>query len=189
MGESVWFEQVDSALMKLLSNTIRIDGKPVKVIIRKPDEDFNEEDYPLVSIYNLYDKFSKLRYSPEPVVTHRLPESHTLILEDSALPYDLYYQIDFWATLQTDMNQMTKYWKAFTKSWFNLDVLDESGNKRSSLVLPRNDFKKQDFLKNGKRLFHSFGTYKIQVELDERGQTTSSMLANSVNSIVNGSEA
>ena len=177
MSESVWFEQVDSALMKLLSSVIQIDGKPVKVVIRKPDEDFNEEDYPLISLYNLYDRFSKERYSPEPVVVHRDYDSNYAVVEESALPYDLYYQIDFWASLQSDMNSMTRQWKAFAPFWFNLDVLDESGNPRSCFVLSRNDFKKSDLMREGKRLFHSFGTYKVQVELDSNVSSTTPMVS------------
>ena len=166
MSESVWFEQVDSALMELLRTVIQIDGKPVKVVIRKPDEDFNAEEYPVVSLYNLYDRFSRERYSPEPVMVSRNFDSNFAVLEESALPYDLSYQIDFWASLQSDMNSMLKQWKSFAPFWFNLDVLDESGNLRSCFVISRNDFRKADLLKEGKRLFHSFGTYKVQVELD-----------------------
>lgn len=171
MSESVWFEQVDSALMKLLRTVIQIDGKPVKVVIRKPDEDFSEEDYPIVSIYNLNDRFSKERYSPEPVVVYRDVNSNQLVIEESALPYDLFYQIDFWANLQSDMNSMTKQWKSYSKRWFNLDVVDESGKPRSCFVLSQNDFNKSDLLSGGKRLFHSFGTYKVQVEIDDNIQT------------------
>ena len=170
MSESVWFEQVDIAFKRLLQRVIQIDGKPVKVVIRKPDEDFNTEDYPLVSVYNLYDRFSKIRYSSEPIVVSKNEEANSLILEDSALPFDLFYQIDFWATLQTDMNSMTRQWKSFSKSWFNLDVSDMSGISRSCFVLSRNDFNKSDLMQNGKRFFHSFGTYKVQVELDEKVQ-------------------
>ena len=88
MSESVWFEQVDIAFKKLLQRVIQIDGKPVKVVIRKPDEDFNTEDYPLVSIYNLYDRFSKIRYSSEPIVVSKNEEANSIVLEDSALPFD-----------------------------------------------------------------------------------------------------
>lgn len=176
MSQSVWIEQVDIALVELLGNIIQIDGKPVKVVVRKPDEDLDEEDYPLVSIYNLYDRFSTDRYSPEPLVAFRSKDSNALVVEESALPYDLYYQIDFWSTLQSDMNSMTKQWKAFAKKWFNLDVIDESETLRSCFVLCRNDFNKADLMKNGKRLFHSFGTCKIQVEIDEVVQTVEPMV-------------
>ena len=182
MSKSVWYEQVDIALVELLRNTIRLDGKPVKVVVRKPDEDFNSEEYPVVSIYSLYDRFAKLRYSSEQVVLSRDPEGNTLVLEESALPYDLFYQIDFWSTLQSDMNEMTKQWKVFSRSWFNLSVLDESGTQRSCFVLSRNDFNKADLLKEGKRLYHSFGTYKIQVELDESVPQTHPMVTESTQS-------
>ena len=185
MDSSVWYEQVDSALMKLIRTSIQIDGKPVKVVVRKPDEDFNEEDYPLVSIYNLYDRFSKSRYSPERVVVSRNYDSKFMVLEDPALPYDLYYQIDFWANLQSDMNSMLKQWKVIASTWFNLDVIDELENYWSCFVMSRNDFQKSDLLKEGKRLFHSFGTYKVQVELDTNNQHIVPMVVSNIDTRVN----
>ena len=186
MSESVWFEQVDTALINFIQKNIIIDGKPVKAKVRKPDEDFDIEDYPLVSVYNLYDRFSTYRYNPEGSVTQRDVENNALVFEDPALPYDLYYQIDFWSILQSDMNEMTKQWKAKTKFWFNLDVQDESGNPRSCFVLMRNDVAKSDLLQKGRRVFHSFGTYKIQVEIDEKTQSTQPMVTKTVEVHVNG---
>lgn len=176
MSESIWYEEVDTALVDLLQETIHIDGKPVKVLVLKPDDDFDDEDYPLITIYNLFDRFSVERYNPEPVVVSQSVSKRTAILEDSALPYDLFYQIDFWATLQSDMNEMTKQWKAYASRWFNLSVIDKLGTSRSCFVLSRNDFGKSDLVKKGKRLFHCFGTYKIQVELDENVQTVAPMV-------------
>lgn len=175
-SESVWFEQVDTALKAKIQSVVHIGDNPVKVIIRKPDDDFNDEEYPVVSIYNLYDRFSRIRYDPEPRIVYCETEDNTLIMEKSALPYDLFYQIDFWATLQSDMNSMTKQWKAFADFWFNLSVQDESGNPRSCFVLSRNDFNKSDLMQNGRRLFHSFGTYRVSVELDEKVQYTVPMV-------------
>lgn len=170
-SESVWFEQVDEALIRFIKSHINIDGRAVKAVVRKPDEDFKEEDYPLVSIYNLSDTFARDRYSPEQVVVSTDIERRVAVVEDSALPYDLSYQIDFWASKQSDMNSMTKQWKLATGLWFNLDVFDESYNKRSCFVKSLKDFRKSDLMSSGKRLFHSFGTYKIWVELDERKST------------------
>lgn len=176
MSESVWYEEVDTSLIKLLQSVIQIDGKPIKVVVKKPDDDFSEEEYPLVTIYSLFDRFSVDRYDPEPVVVSRDFDKKISVLEDSAQPYDLFYQIDFWSTLQSDMNSMTEQWKAFSKRWFNLSVLDKSGTERSCFVLSRNDFNKSDLMKNGMRLFHSFGTYKVQVELDNNSQEIVSMV-------------
>lgn len=187
-SESVWFEQVDTALKAKIQSVIHIGDNPVKVIIRKPDDDFNDEEYPVVSIYNLYDRFSRTRYDPEPRIVYREIEDNTLITEKSALPYDLFYQIDFWATLQSDMNSMTKQWKAFADFWFNLSVQDESGNPRSCFVLSRNDFNKSDLMQNGRRLFHSFGTYRVSVELDEKVQDTVPMVTHTPIINVHGSD-
>lgn len=180
MNTSVWFEQVDTALIELFRKVIHVDGKPVKVIVRKPDEDFKEEDYPLISIYNLYDRFSRIRYSPEPVVVNRNFDSKCAVMESSALPYDLSYQIDFWATLQSDMNKMIEQWREYAPFWFNLNVLDESGNDRSCFVISNNDFNKSDLMSGGKRLFHSFGTYRVQVELDHNIPTEAPMVTETI---------
>lgn len=175
-SETVWFEQIDSALLAFIKSHVFIDNASVKAVVRKPDDDFNEEEYPVITVYNLYDRFSRERYSPEPLEISRDPDHNRIVMEKSALPYDLYYQIDFWATSQVDMNEMTRQWRNATGLYFNLDVVDMSGISRSCFVLSRNDFNKSDLMQNGKRLFHSFGTYRIYTEIDEREQTLEPMV-------------
>ena len=170
MSESVWNEQIDKALMGFIQSKISVNGKPLKVKVRRPDEDFYNEDYPLATIQNLFSKFSKERYFPEPINLYRKDNEGTVVQEASALPYDMYYQIDFWATLQTDMNSIIKQWFNAVGRCFNLSVQDESGNSRSSFVLPRNDFQKSDLVAEGKRLFHNSSTYRIYTEIDENIQ-------------------
>jgi hypothetical protein len=184
-SETVWFEQIDSALLAFIKSHVFIDNASVKAVVRKPDDDFNEEEYPVVTVYNLYDRFSRERYSPEPLEISRDPDHNRIVMEKSALPYDLYYQIDFWATRQVDMNEMTRQWRNATGLYFNLDVVDMSGISRSCFVLSRNDFNKSDLMQNGKRLFHSFGTYRIYTEIDEREQTLEPMVTETL--IVNTS--
>ncbi len=167
MSESVWFEQVDAALIKFLRENIFIENKNIKVVVRKPDDDFSLEEYPVISIYNLQDRFSVERYNDIPVVISKDTETGKAIVEEPALPYDLSYQIDFWSNLQEDMNSMTLQWKSLTKRYFNLPVVDMSGVERNCFVLPINDFSKADLFSQNKRLFHSFGTYRISVEIDE----------------------
>ena len=176
MSESVWYEQVDTAFKQFLQEHILIENEPVKVVIRKPDDDFSKEEYPLISVYCLFDRFSQERYSPDLLIISRDEDTKKTVVEDSAVPYDLYYQLDFWSSLQSDMNDMTLQWKSLVKKWFNLPLLDMSGNQRSSFVLSMNDFKKADLLNKGKRLFHSFGTYRVYVELDEKVQTEMPMV-------------
>lgn len=173
-SESVWFEQVDEALIAYIQNIVKLKNdkgvlSPVPVKIRKPDEDFKIETYPSITLYNLYSVRDEVRYNPEPVVIGRDEANATLIEEQSAIPYSLYYQIDFWSRLQSHMNDMTRLWLGHNPDrCFNLPVKDLSGNDRSSFVLLTDDLKKSDLLNGTDRTFHSMLTYRVWVELDEK---------------------
>ena len=90
-------------------------------------------------------------------------------MEQAALPYNLFYQIDFWSLQQSQMNSMLMQWVSLTQGGkdFNLPVIDTGGNSRSCYCLCKDDFKKSDLVDGNKRIFHSFITYRIYVEIDE----------------------
>ena len=176
-SESVWFEQVDTALIEHIKGIVKLpssDGTlvPVPVKVRKPDEDFKIEEYPCITLYNLYSVRDEVRYFPDTVVVERDTVNNKLIEEKSAIPYSLFYQIDFWSRKQSQMNDMTRMWLGHhpDKS-FNLPVKDLSGNDRDSFVLMTDDLKKSDNLSGTNRTFHSMLTYKVWVEIDERIRT------------------
>lgn len=59
MSSSIWFEEIDTALVKFIKAVIQISDRQgslvsIPVEVRKPDMDFKIETYPSVSIYNLY---------------------------------------------------------------------------------------------------------------------------------------
>lgn len=182
-SESVWFEQVDTALIKYIQESVRLLNAskvltPVPVKVRKPDEDFKIEEYPCITIYNLYSMRDEVRYCPDDVVVSRDTTKNTLIKEKPAIPYSLYYQIDFWARKQSQMNDMTRLWLGqHPDRCFNLPVKDISGNDRSCFVLMTDDLKKSDFLSGIQRTFHSMLTYRVWVEIDERIQSESHMVS------------
>ena len=176
-SESVWFEQVDTALINYIKGIVKLPDNngvltSVPVKVRKPDEDFKIEEYPCITIYNLYSVRDDVRYFPDTVVVERDPVTHRVVEEKSAIPYSLFYQIDFWSRLQSQMNDMTRLWLGHhpDKS-FNLSVKDLSGNDRDCLVLSTDNLKKSDFLTDTKRTFHSVLTYKVWVEIDEKIRT------------------
>lgn len=181
VDKSVWFEQVDRALITLLGSTLSVtneDGEvvPVRAIVRKPDEDFREEDFPLASIYGLYQTFSKDRFSNDRVVLSKNEQEHSITLENSAVPYDLTYQIDLWASSQVDMNDMTREWLTSVPVFSNLSVTDLSGASRTCFMQMVGNAHRQDELKGGSRVFHTVMTYKIGVELDSGATTTMPMV-------------
>ena len=174
MSANVWFEQVDIGLLNEIKNTVRVkNSKGVLVpledkalIVRKPEEDFKFEVFPCVSIYNTNSKFDAVRYSPDPIVVERNLTESTATMEDTAVPYELFYQIDFWAQYQEDMNQMTMSWLAKHFRQFNLTVTDDGGTVRSCNCLISGQPTKSDLVLNKERLFHSIISYRIWVELD-----------------------
>ena len=174
ISESVWFEQVDTAFKELIQSKVFIKNsegviQPVPVFIRKPDEDFKREQYPCITLYNLSAKRDNIRYFPDKLVISRNYEEGTLVEEDCAIPFKLKYQMDFWSTLQFQMNDMTRQWLgSLPNRDFNLSVIDMSGNSRDCFVLLSGDLQKSDLLDGDKRLYHSILTYDIQVEIDER---------------------
>lgn len=175
MLANVWFDEVDSGLLKEIKNTVKVmnhDGSLISleddaIIVRKPEEDFKLEIFPCVSIYNLSYKFDHRRYNPEPVKIGEYPEDSVAIYEDHAVPFNLTYQIDFWAKYQEDMNFMTKTWLMKHFRQFNLDVLDESGVSRSCNCSTQGKVTKSDLVLNSERLFHSVIKLQIWVELDD----------------------
>ena len=177
VSESVWFEQVDTALINYIKGIIRLPNTngvltPVPVKVRKPDEDFKVEEYPCITLYNLYSKRDDERYYPDTVIIDRDYDNHRLIEERSAIPYSLYYQIDFWSRSQSHMNDMTRLWLGhIPEGNFNLPLKDLSGNNRDSFVLLEDDLKKSDFLSGTNRTYRSSLTYRVWVEIDERIRT------------------
>ena len=182
LSESVWFEQVDTALINYINGIVKLPNSngvltPVPVKIRKPDDDFKVEEYPCITLYNLYSIRDEVRYFPDKVVVERDYENHRLIEERGAIPYSLFYQFDFWSRKQSHMNDMTRMWLGHHPDRsFNLPVKDLSGNNRSSFVLMVDDLRKIDSLEKTDRTFHSVLTYRVWVEIDERIRNESAMI-------------
>lgn len=178
MSESVWFEQVDTALISFIKSNIRVNWGTVDCRVRKPDEDFKKEDYPIISIYNLYSKRDDVRRCPNDVPVKIDKDNKIVTMEKPCLPYNLFYQIDFWAMMQSHMNEMMFRWIAATNGGrdFNLPVIDSGGISRSCYCMCKDDFKKSDLVTGNNRIFHSFITYRIYVEIDENIQTTAPLI-------------
>lgn len=175
MSANVWFEEVNKGLLKELKDTIRIkDANGVLValedkalIIRKPEEDFKFETFPCISIYNKDYKHDPLRYNPAPVKVGEDHVNHQVILEDPATPFNLSYQIDFWADYQIDMDSMTRTWLVKHFRQFNLIVVDDGGVERTVNCLMKGNVVKSDLVVDKQRLFHTIINYQIWVELDD----------------------
>ena len=175
MSANVWFEEVNIGLLEEIKNTVRIKNskgvlnalKDEALLIRKPEEDFKLEVFPCVSIYNLSYKHDPVRYNPSPVIIEEDEKNKVVVMEDPAVPFNLDYQIDFWAKYQEDMDCMTRTWLSKHFRQFNLKVVDDGGVERTCNCLIQGSVVKSDLVLNGERLFHSIIKYQIWVELDD----------------------
>ena len=175
MSANVWFEEVNIGLLEEIKNTVRVKNskgvlkalKDEALLIRKPEEDFKLEVFPCVSIYNLSYKHDPVRYNPSPVIIEEDEKNKVIVMEASAVPFNLDYQIDFWAKYQEDMDCMTRTWLSKHFRQFNLKVVDDGGVERTCNCLIQGSVAKSDLVLNGERLFHSIIKYQIWVELDD----------------------
>jgi hypothetical protein len=178
VNTTVWYEQIDTGLIKFIQSKIKLTNKqgnkvsvPVRII--KPDEDFKVENYPMVTITNLFtSKRDEVRYYPFKVLRGINHETGKGNLEATAVPYSVHYQIDFWSTKQKDMNSMLSQWCFNVSRDFVLPVTDSGGNKRDTFGMQIGDsLKRQDRLNGNDRIFRSILTYKILAEIDEEDET------------------
>ncbi len=175
MSANVWFEEVNTGLIKEIRDSVRIKDRngclvPLDdkaIVVRKPEEDFKFEVFPCVSIYNSTFYHDPLRYNPTPVKIGEYKEENLAIMEEPAIPFVLNYQIDFWAEYQVDRDTMIRTWLMKHFRQFNLDVLDDWGVDRSCNCLKQGSVINSDLVRNGERLLHSIIKYQIWVELDE----------------------
>lgn len=174
MNGTVWYDQIDAGLKNFIQSMVRLKNSegvlvPVPVRVRKADEDFKQEDYPMVTIYNLsISKRDEVRYYPFRVPRDIDIDKGKVNMERTAVPYSLMYQIDLWSTLQTDMNKMSALWNFEANRDFNLPVYDSGGVLRYAHCLQKgNEIKKLDKLRDGSRVYCTSLTYRIWSEIDE----------------------
>lgn len=188
MSANVWFEEVERGLKEEILRTVEYltpagVKEPVSnemVFVRDPEEDLREEEIPCVTITPIMNRFDPRRYNPNPVVINRDTKNNTVHMQESAVPFNLTYQIDFWSRYREDMNIMTSSWIKKHFHQFNLPVVDDGGVVRSSNALIYENMRPVDLMKNQKRLYHSIISYVIWVELDDEVGYNVSMVADRV---------
>jgi len=176
---SVWYEEIDTALLDLLKNSMTINGNAVTAFVRKAEKEFKVEVYPSVSIYCVNTKYDINRDDPNLKEVLVGKDSSNAIYENKAVPFNLSYQIDLWARYKEHMNDLTQQFVVNIPRWFNLDVLDASGNERSVLVQQRTSLTTRDYMSENERVYHSTAYFNVQTEVDG-GVTTTKPLVKDV---------
>lgn len=169
MGDkSIWYKEVDTALIELIQSTVTYDGKPIYAYIRSPELPFKKIDniYPSISFSPLYSRPSKDRDDPNLHYIRVGSTATDAIMEKTASPYTLTYQIDFWSKYREDMDNITKQWLFLYSNYFNLPVKDASGNASSCFARTKDTIRAMNILDNEGNIFHSMQTLTIEVSID-----------------------
>jgi len=172
MAGSVWYPQVNLALKTLIPTIVKVynrDNKLVSVrtLIRTPESEFEIETFPSVSIFPYDERFAQFRYLDGKVLVSKDIEEGTAIIEDTAKPYSLFYQIEFWARFEQDIDQMIMMWNSSFARYNTIVVTDTSGISRTCFMRLIRMNKLDTIEKRDERLFHRVYSYEIWVELDE----------------------
>lgn len=170
---SVWLKEVETGFHKLIKDTVRTYNssgqlEPVKVVVLNPEKESSSvTEFPCVSITNTNQVFDKLRYDSKDVMVSKDPETNKAIMEKSAKPYTLHYQIAFWAEYLNDINEMTRCWLEHIPHDTILEVKDTDGITRHCVMHQTNFVNLDSFeSRNNRRLLKRVYSYKVWVELD-----------------------
>lgn len=171
VNRSVWWEEVDTALVKFLNDNVfykrGTTEKPVPVHFYpiRDERIIKTGLRPGIAIQHLTETFDSDRYSDEDVVAK--VENGIAHIESCAKPYTLQYQIEFISDLQTDLNYMTRCWHGATGRRFMLDVHDAEGVPRRSYVSVQKQANSTVLVETEERLFRSITIINVKVEIDE----------------------
>lgn len=173
MNSSVWTRQVLEGLKAFIQKVVVLDKNgtptPIPVKVKKPDEDFKSEAYPMVYLSTIsISKRDSTRYFPFKVARNKNPDTNNCVMERSAVPHTIYVQIDFYTTLQDDMDKIIMMWDFEASKDINLPVIDTGGTERTTLALNTgNVLNRVDRLSGNNRVFCTSYTYGVWAEIDE----------------------
>lgn len=170
-SESVWYEEVDRGLKKLVQQVL--GNIPVvftpnrENTITDNKNPYKPQIYPYVRIVHLGETFDTIRYNREDSIVHRSKEDNQLTFQKSAKPYNLHYQFEIITNKQTDSNNLTRLWNFEVIDKHNLDVLDKSGNARNCFMTRTVATSVIEGHQKDDKIFRNIYRYNIRVELDE----------------------
>lgn len=179
--QSVWYEQIDTALVKFLSSNLKVIDNDTTIsvpsFVRKAEEDFKVETYPSTSVYCLFSSFDFERYRNETIVDHKNSAGKCLVYHPM-LPFKFQYQIDFWTKFQIHKNQLIAQWLNLHRfgTRINLPVTDASGVVRDTHMALVGGITHQDEVSGTQRTFRTIFTYNIWAELDNNYEEFSSII-------------
>lgn len=172
-SNSVWYREVDTSLISLLKKLI---DPEIKVYFNTERDLLDDKiKYPYAKIHHLGERFAIERYNPHQQVTNLDVDGGEITLEDSALPYDLSYQVELISNSNNLHNTVSFKWSSKVKPFFTLRVVDTGGVERHCFVSSERPVAIQEEAKDDKVAFRYIIRLRVRVELDENTPITSKL--------------
>lgn len=179
MSNSVWYKEVDTALYKLLKKiidpNIQLYFNTERDLLKDPPK------YPYARIIHLGEQFAFKRYDPSKQVVEIDKQMGTITVEDSALPYDLSYQLELVSNSNNLHHTTSLKWASKVKPFFNLPVIDNGGVERFCFVSATRPVTIEEESKDDKTAFRYIVRLKVRVELDENTPESSKLVIDGIN--------
>ena len=171
-SHTVWYEEIHRGFIELFGELFH---NRVPVYVRKPDEDFKVEKFPCIILQVLDTQFSIPRwYKFDSYVVARDKENFRGILDKTPLPFDISYQIDFYAIKQKDLDELNVKWLFKFRRDLVLPVKcrgwerdGDTDYEDGVLVLPEGRVRRIDQMSGKDRLFRSCHTYNVHAKIEE----------------------
>lgn len=153
---SVFIEQIDTALQDMLQNHFKnvYCSRDISIIIRNPEDEFNESNVPCISV-------NSVLMDTDPLGRKQSITQRTFISEGSVClapeikPADITYHINFWSAFMSDKVKMTLDWLAFFTPSKSFKVLTADGDEVNCYFTTTKTLKETSYTDRGKRVFQS----------------------------------
>lgn len=186
--KDVWYEECDKGWLDLIPSIVDCEYEenkfsPIYTAIHLPEQDLEDfHTFPRCTIQVLQEDFAFSRYdtSRGKIISH---EGTTATVQSPSLPYFLTYQINFFANFKSDIDHITKQWRAFCGRAFSLPVTLANGEKYKCNV-DQVSYKNNDDVEREVRRYIRSYVYKVWVDL--AGKTYETKMVTGLNLQNNG---
>lgn len=181
--KSIWYEECDKGWLDLIPSVITCEyeqGKftPIYTSIHLPEQDLDDfHKFPRCTVQCIREDFAYSRYDTGlgTMISH---SGNSATFKRSSVPYFLVYQLNFYAQFKSDIDRITRQWRAFCGRAFSLPVTLATGDTHKcnvDLLSTRNN----DAVEREVRRYIRSYTYRVWVDLD--GETYKANIVTNTN--------
>lgn len=180
---NIWYEECDKGWLDLIPTIVTCEYQqgvftPIYTTPHLPEQDLDDYHvYPRCSIQTIDEEFAKDRYESR-VGTIISQNGTQATVKNPSQPFYLLYQINFFAQFKSDIDRISKLWRAFSGRYFNLPITLEDGTPTKCAV-DFVQFRNQDDVEREVRRYIRSYTYKVWVSL--KGNTYDANVVTEIN--------